>query len=307
MNPQKQRTHPTRATPLPDPCAALRALYALYSLPLPLLLSALCLLTTVLCLPAAPSTPATSDTGAPSARWEPATGTLAKGQDTILQLVFENCWLPFRPKNTIVDLPGIIGVYLFPNGRYPCNYSYSNEHTTYNFSYSVIIRPASNTRITIPAFKTKTNKGEVIVPAANFDVSDDINAVTIPPRPSPPSPRLAFEQPQVKSLMELLRDSRVSQQSPATGTSQPIITSLTAPVTLAPATDKIFPPAINTTGTSKPTPDFLGTSTNISTILEQTGININTQDQISRPPPTDPSIFLPLFEAPKPNKDTQEK
>ncbi|MDR1010739.1 MAG: BatD family protein, partial [Opitutaceae bacterium] len=98
-------------------------------------------------------------------RWDPAGGSLAKGQVSQLQLVFENC----QPQGNAA-LPPVPGLELQPNGSRSQNFSNINGRATQTLSFGINARPVTDQRITIPAFKINTDKGEVTVASVSFDV-----------------------------------------------------------------------------------------------------------------------------------------
>ena len=256
----------------------------------------LCLLPAALALTAL-FLAATTNAFSQTVRWVPSTGTFAKYQTVELQLIFENCQII-----GVNELPEIIGGKL--HGRGPsADTRNTNGRTTQTHTSNFYIYPTSDAHhITIPSFKIKTDKGEITVPAANFDVSADSDTVTIPPR----SPFLAFpvfEQQQAKALEKSLRDSGELTLIAKPTITQIAINFLTAPVTLA--TDKTFPPANTTTDASKRSSDTLGDDITLWDYIPME--RPENLQSLRRTPPTNPSIFLPQFDAPKPKRSNQEK
>ncbi|MDR2863734.1 MAG: BatD family protein [Puniceicoccales bacterium] len=106
---------------------------------------------------------------AQSVRWSPASGTLAKDQETQLSLVFENC----EPVNGSVPLPGVTGLE-FGSPQVSRSSSFSNVNgrfenrstTTYHYAVKV----GSAEKVTIPAFTVETSRGKLTVPVAAFAV-----------------------------------------------------------------------------------------------------------------------------------------
>ncbi len=102
---------------------------------------------------------------AQSVRWEPDGGSLAKGQVTQLQLVFDNC----QPQGN-APLPAVPGLELQPSGRNSQNFNSVNGRTTVSISFGINARPTTDQRVTIPAFEINTDKGRLTVASVSFDV-----------------------------------------------------------------------------------------------------------------------------------------
>lgn len=100
---------------------------------------------------------------AQSARWDPPGGTLAVGETTSLQLVFEGC----DPKATPVP-PAVDGLAFEYAGR-SSNVSWINGDfsKTVTLSYAVLLGKKQG--VEIPSFQVDTDKGSVTVAAARFD------------------------------------------------------------------------------------------------------------------------------------------
>ena len=100
---------------------------------------------------------------AQTVRWDPIQGTLAVGQTSELQLVFEDCSPTGQPR-----LPSIDGLTLEFAGQATStsiiNFSRSDSVT---FTYAA--RLSKNQRVTIPSFEVETNKGKFRTPVATFD------------------------------------------------------------------------------------------------------------------------------------------
>lgn len=108
---------------------------------------------------------------AQSVRWEPSGGTLAFNQLSELRLVFEQC----EPEGTVAlpEIPGL-SVSQPPNRGENASFSVINgkasRSRTVILSYRV--RPTERLNVSIPAFKVKTDKGELEVPHVSFAVGD---------------------------------------------------------------------------------------------------------------------------------------
>ena len=100
---------------------------------------------------------------AQSARWDPPGGTLAVGETSTLQLVFDGC----DPKETPVP-PAVDGLTLEFGGR-STNISWNNGDfsKTVTLSYSALLTKRQS--VDLPVFGVATDKGPVQVPAAHFD------------------------------------------------------------------------------------------------------------------------------------------
>ena len=100
---------------------------------------------------------------AQTVRWDPIQGTLAVGQTSELQLIFEDCSPTGQPR-----LPRIDGLTLEFAGQSTStsiiNFSRSDSVT---FTYAA--RLTKNQRVTIPSFEVETNKGKFRTPVATFD------------------------------------------------------------------------------------------------------------------------------------------
>ncbi len=100
---------------------------------------------------------------AQTVRWDPIQGTLAVGQTSELQLIFEDCSPTGQPR-----LPRIDGLTLEFAGQSTStsiiNFSRSDSVT---FTYAA--RLTKNQRVIIPSFEVETNKGKFRTPVATFD------------------------------------------------------------------------------------------------------------------------------------------
>jgi hypothetical protein len=100
---------------------------------------------------------------AQTAHWDPPGGTLAVGQVTTLQLLFENC----EPKAPPVP-PAVDGLTLEYSGQ-ASNISWINGDYSRSITYTYAALLAKKQPIDIPAFSVDTNKGAQQVPAAHYD------------------------------------------------------------------------------------------------------------------------------------------
>lgn len=108
---------------------------------------------------------------AQSVRWEPGAGTLAFNQPSPLSLVFEQCdvdgpiTLPEIPGLTVGSQPGRSENQAFTviNGK---------ASRTRTVTYTFRVRPTERLNVTIPAFKIKTDKGDLTVSPASFSIGD---------------------------------------------------------------------------------------------------------------------------------------
>jgi tetratricopeptide (TPR) repeat protein len=101
---------------------------------------------------------------AQSARWEPSEGSLAFGQTSQLQLIFEGCVPKGRP-----TLPAIAGLSLQAAGE-SSQTSIINGSITRSETLSFAARPTKRTDITIPEFSVETDKGRINVASASFTI-----------------------------------------------------------------------------------------------------------------------------------------
>lgn len=108
---------------------------------------------------------------AQSVRWEPSGGTLAFNQLSELRLVFEQC----EPEGTVAlpDIPGL-AVSQPPNRSESTSIRVVNFNstTTRTVVLSYRVRPTERLNVAIPAFKVKTDKGEIEVAHVSFSVGD---------------------------------------------------------------------------------------------------------------------------------------
>ncbi len=100
---------------------------------------------------------------AQNVRWDPIQGSIAVGQPSELQLIFEDCTPTGQPR-----LPRVDGLTLDFAGQSTStsiiNFSRSDSVT---FTYAA--RLTKNQRVTIPSFEVETDKGKFRTPVATFD------------------------------------------------------------------------------------------------------------------------------------------
>jgi len=101
---------------------------------------------------------------AQSARWEPAGGSLAFGQTSQLQLIFDGCAPKGQP-----SIPAVDGLVLQYAGQ-SSQTSIVNSSVSRTEMLAYAARPSKHTDITIPEFSVDTDKGRITVPAASFSV-----------------------------------------------------------------------------------------------------------------------------------------
>lgn len=101
--------------------------------------------------------------GAQTVRWDPIQGTLALGQTSELQLVFEDCSPTGQPR-----LPSIDGLTLEFAGQ-STSTSIINFTRSDSVTFTYAARLSKNQRVTIPSFEVETNKGKFRTPVATFD------------------------------------------------------------------------------------------------------------------------------------------
>ena len=105
-------------------------------------------------------------THAQSVRWDPPAGTLAFGQTSELQLVFENC----SPKGDPV-IPAIEGLILQRAGQ--SNQTFINNGTvTRTNTLTYAVRPTQRNPVTLPEISVDTDKGRLTLAAANYSIGD---------------------------------------------------------------------------------------------------------------------------------------
>ena len=100
---------------------------------------------------------------AQTVRWDPIQGTLAVGQTSELQLVFEDCSPTAQPR-----LPSIDGLTLEFAGQ-STSTSIINFTRSDSVTFTYAARLSKNQRVTIPSFEVETNKGKFRTPVATFD------------------------------------------------------------------------------------------------------------------------------------------
>jgi tetratricopeptide (TPR) repeat protein/predicted secreted protein len=104
---------------------------------------------------------------AQTVHWEPPAGSLAFGQTSELQLVFEGC----APKGDPV-LPKIEGLQLQRAAGQSSQTFINNGTVTRTETLSYAARPTQRTDLTIPEFSVETDKGRLTVAAGNYSVGD---------------------------------------------------------------------------------------------------------------------------------------
>lgn len=100
---------------------------------------------------------------AQTVRWDPIQGTLAVGQTSELQLIFEDCSPTGQPR-----LPRIDGLTLEFAGQ-STSTSIINFTRSDSVTFTYAARLTKNQRVTIPSFEVETNKGKFRTPVATFD------------------------------------------------------------------------------------------------------------------------------------------
>jgi BatD DUF11 like domain len=98
--------------------------------------------------------------------WEPNAGSLAYGQASPLQLVFENCEPDGDPK-----LPSVDGLELQFTGS-ASSFAMENMSVTRKHLFNLDARPTKRPEVRIPAFDIETDKGVRHVAAATFAVGN---------------------------------------------------------------------------------------------------------------------------------------
>lgn len=99
-----------------------------------------------------------------TARWEPASGTLAFGQTSQLQLIFEGCSPKGQP-----SLPSVDGLVLQFAGS-SSQTSIFNGKVSQTEVLGYAVRPTKRNDLVIPEFSVETDKGRINVPSASFTV-----------------------------------------------------------------------------------------------------------------------------------------
>ena len=103
---------------------------------------------------------------AQSVRWDPPAGTLAFGQTSELQLVFENC----SPKGDPV-IPAIDGL-LIQRGGQASQTFINNGTVTRTNTLTYAVRPTQRNPVTLPEISVDTDKGRLTLAAANYSVGE---------------------------------------------------------------------------------------------------------------------------------------
>jgi hypothetical protein len=108
-------------------------------------------------------------TRAQTVHWKPATGTLTQGQETQIQLVYENC----TPKNRHPGLPATPGLHIQPTSSISTAHTLVNGQHSSTRSHTYRIRPTSppGTTVTIPAFTIETSNGPITTAAATYTIT----------------------------------------------------------------------------------------------------------------------------------------
>ncbi|MDR1282621.1 MAG: BatD family protein [Opitutaceae bacterium] len=112
---------------------------------------------------------------AQTVRWEPSSGTLARDQETRLDLVFENC----EPDGQ-VTLPDVDGLVFSGSPdvsrQQSFNFSFGggsrNRQNISSTTLTWTVRPSRRSEIRIPAFTVKTDRGDIAVRPATFSVGE---------------------------------------------------------------------------------------------------------------------------------------
>lgn len=101
---------------------------------------------------------------AQSVRWEPDGGSLALGQTSRLQLIFEGCAPKGRP-----SLPTVDGLQLQHLGQ-SSQTSIVNNVVSRSETLGYAVRPTSRNDVVIPEFSVETDKGKLTVPSVRFSI-----------------------------------------------------------------------------------------------------------------------------------------
>ena len=101
---------------------------------------------------------------AQSVNWTPASGTLQQGKANNLQLHFEGC----SPDGN-VDLPNVPGVSFTQVGQ-SSSMNIFNSRVVQKLILEFRVSPTSEGTVTIPSFSVRTDKGNISVEAASFEV-----------------------------------------------------------------------------------------------------------------------------------------
>jgi hypothetical protein len=108
---------------------------------------------------------AAASVSAQSIHWEPPGGSLAVGEVSSLQLVFDDC----APEDTPA-IPKVDGLRLDFQGQ-SSSFSLVNGTFSRNVSMTYAVLLTKQQEADIPEFTVKTNKGPIRVPAAHFNAS----------------------------------------------------------------------------------------------------------------------------------------
>jgi len=117
--------------------------------------------------------------------WEPNAGSLAYGQVSQIQLVFENCEPDGDPK-----IPAVDGLEMGASGT-GSSFSMENMKVTRKFSINYAVQPTKRPEVRIPAFDVPTDKGSQRVASATFAIGNATVGQTAVPLESAASAALA--------------------------------------------------------------------------------------------------------------------
>jgi len=109
---------------------------------------------------------ACSSVWAQSVRWEPPTGRLSLNQFNEIQLIFDDCEPSGDPA-----LPAVTGLEMQAIGT-SSNMTVTNGHISQSVVVTVNVRATRRQPVTIPAFTVATNKGNLQVGSATYQVGD---------------------------------------------------------------------------------------------------------------------------------------
>ncbi|EIP97519.1 hypothetical protein OpiT1DRAFT_01960 [Opitutaceae bacterium TAV1] len=109
---------------------------------------------------------------AQTVRWEPSSGTLARGQESSLNLVFENC----EPDGEI-SLPSVPGLTFGQAGisqqrSFNLSFGGSSGTRSSTISFTWPVRATAADEVRIPSFTVKTNRGNIAVASATFAITE---------------------------------------------------------------------------------------------------------------------------------------
>lgn len=104
---------------------------------------------------------------AQTARWMPDRGSLGIGQSAELQLILEGC----APQG-VPNLPSVPGLSLEFAGSSASMMSTNFSAMSHRYTLTYIARAAQRGTVKIPGFEVRTDRGNVRVPPAEFEVGD---------------------------------------------------------------------------------------------------------------------------------------